>query len=103
MEIKLVNKDAMLSLAPGEEARINEALAALAADPHAPSEITVKMLFNVYREYPKAVHGKTVNSKAEEDALKAKATPKPAPVQEAKPIHPVQESHPVHETKETTK
>lgn len=43
------------ALAPGEQECIDVALKALEADSHAPREITVRMILNVYREFPKHV------------------------------------------------
>jgi hypothetical protein len=68
--------------AAGEEERIKQALEALAKDPHAPREISIKINLHVHREYPKHVPaGKDkdgnpfsviVNNEAEEKALLAK-------------------------------
>ncbi len=69
----------------GEEERIEAAVAALKADPHAPRKITVTLIISVHREYPKhVVVGKDVEGNdviavvgsAEEEAA---AVAKPAP------------------------
>lgn len=70
-------------LAPSEEKRIQDALTALAADPHAPREISVRLILHIHNEYPKAVTVgedkdgnpivKTVQNEAEEEALQPAA------------------------------
>lgn len=66
-----------MTLAPGEDKKIKAALAALAANPHAPREVAVKVLINIHQEYPKHVNGKVVNS-AEEETAAGPQTPAPA-------------------------
>jgi hypothetical protein len=54
------------SFAMGEEQRITDAMEALAKDPHAPREISVRLILHVHREYPKHV----VVGKNEDDSPK---------------------------------
>lgn len=75
-----------VSAANGEEKRVQDALDALALDPHAPREISVRLTLHIHNEYPKHVTVGTdkdgnpvtqiVNSEAEEKAL---STPQPVP------------------------
>jgi len=89
--MKLPN-EADISLAYGEEKRIEDAVAALQKDPHAPRSLTVTINLHVHQEYPKHVGDKIVNSAEEEDAALAAieaAKPKePAPVETAKAAEP---------------
>jgi hypothetical protein len=86
-----MNHDREFSLAPGEQERIEVALDKLEEDDHAPRELNVRVVLNVFKEYPKAVEGKTVNNRQEERALLEKiaadkaaaAEPAPAPAQPA--------------------
>jgi hypothetical protein len=64
--------DREFTLAPGEKERIEAALDKLEEDNHAPRELSVRVVLNVFKEYPKAVEGRTVNSRREEQALRAK-------------------------------
>jgi hypothetical protein len=71
------------TMAPGEQERIDKALATLAKDPHSPREISVRYVLFVYNEFPKHVtvgkddHGNAitelVNDAAEEKAALDKA------------------------------
>lgn len=75
------------SVSPLEEKKVKEALAALAKDPHAPRELTVRVTLNVHNEYPKHVTVgldenkkpivEVVNSEEEEKAALADAAKKP--------------------------
>jgi len=62
-------------MAPGEQARIDAALEALAKDDHAPREISVKYVLAVFKEYPKhigeGINTVTVNNADEEKAALA--------------------------------
>lgn len=49
--------------------RINDGLAALATDPHAPRSLSVNVNIHVYNEYPKCIGDAMVNSAEEEKAL----------------------------------
>jgi len=40
-------------LLPGEQKRIDDAVEALAKDPHAPNELSVRIRIHVHNEYPK--------------------------------------------------
>lgn len=44
-----------VTLAPGEQQRIDAAMKTLEGDCHAPREITVRVVLTVFREYPKHV------------------------------------------------
>jgi hypothetical protein len=78
-EIKSEN----VNLSAEEENRIAVALEALAKDPHAPREISVKLTIHIHNEYPKHVTVgknedgspivKVANSAEEEKALRAPA------------------------------
>lgn len=48
-------EDENVKIAAGEEQRIQDALAALAKDPHAPREISVRFILHIHNEYPKHV------------------------------------------------
>jgi hypothetical protein len=91
---------AEVNLAAGEEARIEAALAALVKDPHAPSELTVRLSLFVFREYPKHITVgsdkdgnpivKVAQNADEEKALLASVvipTP-PAPIEPPPPAPP---------------
>jgi len=64
-----------VTLGAGEDKRIQDALEALAKDPHAPRELTVRITLHIHNEYPKHLHkaGKFIiaNNEAEEAAAKA--------------------------------
>lgn len=70
-------------MAPGEQERIDQALAALAKDTHSPREISVKYILHVHNEFPKHVKvgedkdgnaiTKVVQNPAEESAALAAA------------------------------
>ena len=74
-EIKSEN----VNLSADEEKKIQDALDALAKDPHAPREVSVKLTLHIHHEYPKHVTvgkdkdgnpvTKVVNSPEEEKAL----------------------------------
>ena len=64
------------TLGYGEAKRIDDAIAALKEDVHAPRSITVSINLHVHREYPKHIAGKLVNSAEEEKALIAASKPK---------------------------
>jgi hypothetical protein len=78
-EIKSEN----VNLSAEEEKRIADALDALAKDPHAPREISVKLTLHIHHEYPKHVTVgkdkddnpivKVANNEDEEKALLAGA------------------------------
>jgi hypothetical protein len=86
--------DEQVSLAMGDEERIEKALEALKSDPHAPRSLTVTVNLHVHQDYPKHVGDKIVANEAEEiaaleeleakeeqsrlDAEKAEAPEKPA-------------------------
>lgn len=59
-------------LFPGEQKRIDDALDALAKDPHAPREISVRVRLHIHHEYPKSLFkgkaSRIVNSATEEKA-----------------------------------
>lgn len=57
-----------VTLLPGEQEKIDAALEALAKDPHAPREISVRVAIHIHNEYPKFVGEKIVNSAEEEEA-----------------------------------
>lgn len=89
-----------VTLAEGEEKRINDALDALAKDPHAPREISVRFTLHIHNEYPKHVtigtskDGSTivqvVNNPDEEKAALASIAPAPSdPVASSAPAAPV--------------
>lgn len=63
------------SLVPGEQAKIDAAKAALAADPHASREVLVKVRLHQHNEYPKMLYkGKqniVVQSEEEKDKAEA--------------------------------
>lgn len=78
-----------VTLAAGEQQRIEDALDALAKDPHAPREISVRCTLHIHNEYPKHVTvgtdkdgnaiTKIVNSEDEEKAALASAAPSSDP------------------------
>jgi hypothetical protein len=60
--------DSSASIAASEIERIELALQQLVVDPHAPREITVKVVLNVHREYPQVLYkGKENKSVANEE------------------------------------
>jgi hypothetical protein len=61
-----------VSPANGEEKRVTDALAALAKDPHAPREISVKLTLHVHNEYPKLLY-KGKHTRVVADATEEKA------------------------------
>ena len=69
-----------VNLGADEEKRIQDALYALATDPHAPREISVKLTLHIHHEYPKHVQvgGETVvvNNSDEEKEASAGVRPK---------------------------
>lgn len=86
------NRKATMAL--GEQERIDKALAALAKDPHAAREITVRFTLHVHNEYPKHVTvgedkdgnaiTKVANNAGEEKTIRASAAPKEDPKEEPK-------------------
>lgn len=75
----------------GEERKIEAAVKALQADPHAPREVTVTLVLSVHREYPKHVvvgedadgNKKTVIVQDAEE--EARLLPAPAPAAASEP------------------
>jgi hypothetical protein len=67
-----------ISLVPGEQEKIDAAKAALAADAHAPREVSVRMRLHQHNEYPMTLYkgqgtkkSVTVNGPDEEDKARA--------------------------------
>lgn len=48
--------DGIASFADGEVARIEQGIVDLAKDPHAPRELSVKVILHVHNEYPKLMY-----------------------------------------------
>jgi hypothetical protein len=84
-----------LTLAEGEEKRIEDALDALAKDTHAPREISVRFTLHIHNEYPKHVTVgvdeneqpiiKVVNNRYEEKAALASVAPASPALAPARP------------------
>lgn len=90
------------TLAPGEQQRINDAVAALEKDSDAPRELYVRIGIHIHHEYPKhVVIGKNedetpkvavVNSASEEAALVPAPAAEPIKQPEAESSNPAQEA-----------
>jgi hypothetical protein len=60
------------TIGAAEVERVQQAMAELAKDPHAPREITLKATLHVHREYPKTLYkGKEIRQVADASAEKA--------------------------------
>lgn len=82
--------DHSISILPGEEKRAEDALAALAKDPHAPNEISLRFRLHVHHEYPKMLykdrahkHTLKVANEAEEKAAIEQGYSTEAPAHQA--------------------
>jgi hypothetical protein len=53
--VTITTEDATVSIADTEVAKIKDAFAALAKDPHAPRALTVELTLHIHHEYPKHV------------------------------------------------
>ena len=66
-------KNAAVTLADGEQKRIEDAVDALAKDPHAPREMTLKVTLHIHNEYPKHLYKGKLSLVAQNEAEEEKA------------------------------